>query len=240
MISSLLFAKITPKAFLYQIYKTFTIFFFFIRCHEKCKNGYVRDPETEKCQCGLHCAEIEGICECLHKDQRIHGLLIQNDTSSLCTDNDGTSSKTCSCLNGFYTSNGTCVCANGYKMRDGFVDLCEPQCENECVGGVCIEPNECQCENGYELGHNKNETNICYPICKSNIDGINGCGNGTCIAPNTCKCDYGFENHVKGNYACTASALTAERQKAETNWLVLFHFIEFFFFGVYLVQLFTF
>lgn len=115
-------------------------------------------------------------------------------------------------------------------MRDGFVDLCEPQCENECINGICNEPNKCQCNEGYELGHNKNETNMCYPICRSKIDGSHGCGNGTCIAPNTCQCDDGFESNIQGNFACFASALTSERQNATVDWydLVHFHFDDIF------------
>lgn len=98
----------------------------------------------------MYCAEVDGTCECLHKDQRTGGLVIHNDSATICTETTSTNetlSRNCSCLNGIYASNGTCVCANGYKMRDGFTDLCEPDCREECNGGICIEPNQCLCDN---------------------------------------------------------------------------------------------
>ncbi|XP_031623923.1 von Willebrand factor D and EGF domain-containing protein-like isoform X2 [Contarinia nasturtii] len=194
----------------------------------ECDQGYkVLDHEKpNECQCGAYCAEIDEICHCLNEEQRIDGFLIENDVSSLCTETilpNGTSTKVCSCLNGFYSANKTCVCAKGYKMRNGFDDLCEPQCETECVNSICAEPSKCQCSSGYELSQNKNETNICQPICES------GCSNGACIAPHTCQCDEGFENeeHLIGNFTCVSKSLRIEKKKTpdtqpgEGHWYII-------------------
>lgn len=197
---------------LFQHFFSFELFFFlFNRCQEKCKAGYVHDPENGKCvpncdggclngrcvepnkcvcnprytitdrskpnecQCEMYCAEIDEKCECLHKDKRISGLQIHNDTLSFCNatksmnetaSTNETFSYSCGCLNGF-SSNGACVCARGYKLLEGFADLCVPDCDDECIGGTCVEPNQCLCEIGHE---------------------------------------------------CTASALTNNRQKAGINW----------------------
>ena len=117
----------------------------------ECIQGYTVTDRSKpnECHCEMYCAEVDGTCECLHKDQRIDGLLIHNNATVNCTETtptNGTLSYICNCINGF-ESNGTCVCANGYKMRDGFIDLCEPDCRGECNGGICIEPNQCLCDN---------------------------------------------------------------------------------------------
>lgn len=147
--------------------------FFFIRCIKKCKNGYTLDFVSGKC-IKLHCwvegeAEIDGNCELLGENKRKTGSMIRN-ISSVCnetTSSDGKISHSCNCINGIFTSNNKCICVNGYKMREGFVDLCEPECEKECINGFCNKPNECECESGYAFEADKNETNICHQICDS-------------------------------------------------------------------------
>lgn len=42
-------------------------------------------------------------------------------------------------------------CCEGYKMTHGDAEMdvkCLPFCE-KCVAGVCVAPNECQCDLGY-------------------------------------------------------------------------------------------
>jgi len=55
-------------------------------------------------------------------------------------------------------------CCEGYKIRDDAETdaSCLPFCE-KCVAGVCVAPNECQCDPGYhgdECTHSKSESII--------------------------------------------------------------------------------
>ncbi|XP_059823923.1 multiple epidermal growth factor-like domains protein 8 [Hypanus sabinus] len=67
------------------------------------------------------------------------------------------------CLNGHHdcdeTQNCTdrpqgfeCVCRSGY-MHDSTLEMCRPVCEQGCVNGTCVEPNNCRCHFGY-VGRN--------------------------------------------------------------------------------------
>lgn len=188
----------------------------------ECIQGYsatdLRKPN--ECHCDMYCAEIDGICECLHKDQRIDGFLIHNDTAAICTETNSsneTLSYICNCINGF-ESNGTCVCANGYKMRDGLTDLCEPDCGEKCNGSICIEPDLCINEHTDStlqgLGNDEDDLQTNDPICHFDMDGIQGCGNGTCIAPDTCECYDGFENLSNITSTCVARQINGSKTES--------------------------
>ena len=49
------------------------------------------------------------------------------------------------------------------------------------MNGICVAPELCQCNNGYEL---RNES--CIPTCSG------GCENGICTEPGVCSCLDGF------------------------------------------------
>lgn len=41
-----------------------------------------------------------------------------------------------------------CTCPENFE-RDRY-EVCVPICDPPCVQGVCVEPNECSCLNGFE------------------------------------------------------------------------------------------
>ncbi|XP_072325193.1 multiple epidermal growth factor-like domains protein 8 isoform X2 [Scyliorhinus torazame] len=92
----------------------------------------------------------------------------QDDGNQSCPDTDGIwAFMSCppenECLNGHHNCDDTqnctdkllgfeCICRNGY-MHDSVVGLCKPVCEQGCVNGTCVQPNNCQCHFGY-VGQN--------------------------------------------------------------------------------------
>lgn len=60
----------------------------------ECHNGYtvLDDNQPYICQCGLYCAEIDGMCHCLNDEHRVDGETIRNNISAICTED--------TCING--------------------------------------------------------------------------------------------------------------------------------------------
>ena len=75
------------------------------------------------------------------------------------------------------------VCCNNYEY-DSELDQCNPICNHRCANGQCVEPNTCQCNEGFKTDPN-NAFN-CIPICEPE------CVHGYCAAPNECKCNIGY------------------------------------------------
>lgn len=136
----------------------------------------------------------------------------------------GTDVKSCSCVNGICL-NETCICVNGFKMSDSDNYVCEPFCTVECIHGVCINPDSCECDVGYRLGYNESQSHICHPICDVDAEDNDGCINGTCIAPDTCQCNLGFELDLHANYTCIPLPPEKQVQQGGGRWFVLFLFI---------------
>ncbi|KAL1381787.1 hypothetical protein pipiens_013347 [Culex pipiens pipiens] len=101
---------------------------------------------------------------------------------------------------------------------------CRPVCEGGCVGGRCVAPNRCGCEEGFRLRGNR-----CVPVCDpgcifGDCTGVGVCSclpgyrnrtatecepvcdppceQGKCIAPNTCDCRHGFELAGNSKHLC--------------------------------------
>lgn len=68
----------------------------------------------------------------------------------------------------------------GYDNIEG---QCQAHCDNECINGFCVYPNQCECMVDYKFEFNS--TNVCKALCEN-------CTDGTCIEPNICKCLDGF------------------------------------------------
>ncbi|KAF7990286.1 hypothetical protein HCN44_000091 [Aphidius gifuensis] len=88
------------------------------------------------------------------------------------------------------------ACCNGYKEQSG---ECWPVCNggDGCQHGLCIRPNQCNCDVGYKLV-TVNQEQKCYPECSN-------CINGQCTAPNVCKCNDGYEKSLTGSDECRPS-----------------------------------
>lgn len=85
-------------------------------------------------------------------------------------------------------------CCMGYRMT--LYGMCNPICEEvRCDKNefeMCIEPNRCGCENGYE--YNDINCTQCVPICHD------GCQlNKYCRAPNICECMANYTLNVKSD-----------------------------------------
>ncbi|EFN73275.1 Tenascin-X [Camponotus floridanus] len=89
------------------------------------------------------------------------------------------------------------VCCSGYKLGYktlSVLPVCQPICEPECGNGICIKPNVCICNYGYEEKHTFSYP-VCVPVCTHN------CMHGKCTAPDVCTCDHGYSLSIN-NYTC--------------------------------------
>lgn len=77
----------------------------------------------------------------------------------------------------------------GYEQDDN--GNCTAQCNEPCVKGNCIRPDECECW----PDHQQLAANICQKICEPD------CTFGTCV-DGTCVCDYGYEAMPNNSYIC--------------------------------------
>lgn len=106
-------------------------------------------------------------------------------------------------------------------MSDSDNYVCEPHCTVDCIHGVCINPDSCECDVGYRLGYNESQSHICHPICDPEAEDNNGCINGTCVAPDTCECVAGFELDLHANYTCIPLPPNKQMQQSGGHWFVL-------------------
>ena len=101
------------------------------------------------------------------------------------------------------------ACCNGYEPYelDTEAQKCVPICPSNCINGSCLRPNECTCDQGYDIS-----TNIltgyseCEPYCPG------GCPGGRCTEPYTCTCDPGYKSSSnKGSCipVCTLGTIRA-------------------------------
>lgn len=119
-----------------------------------------------------------------------------------------------------------CECVTGYT-GDGLAG-CNPVCENGCLHGTCITPNNCTCDAGWQ-GETCSSCALGSSVCPGNsscvatgVDDLNecrcdagynrssdgqscepscsqGCLMGTCVAPDTCSCLPQWENALYAN-----------------------------------------
>lgn len=80
------------------------------------------------------------------------------------------------CVNGF-CHDGECICIVGYEKDSN--GTCLPKCSMGCKNGKCVEPEICQCDNGFKPSSMIFD---CVPICEA------GCA--ICIEPFTCLVKY--------------------------------------------------
>lgn len=73
--------------------------------------------------------------------------------------------------------------------------MCEPICNPPCGNGTCTKSLSCECDAGYNLEHNTNNTYACVPMCSRH------CTHGKCITPGVCTCDEGYSSN--DNITCT-------------------------------------
>lgn len=62
------------------------------------------------------------------------------------------------------------VCCEGYQRNPHIFRKCDPVCNQECVNGVCVAPNRCQCY----PDHVQNLAGYCVATCPigKNFSGI--------------------------------------------------------------------
>lgn len=81
-------------------------------------------------------------------------------------------------------------------MRDGSNSICDPVCTPGCINGNCVEPNSCQCWEGYE---DTRQHFLCAPTCRP------ACENGRCAAPGRCECDASYVvTNASEPHVCTS------------------------------------
>ena len=80
-------------------------------------------------------------------------------------------------------------CENGYQFSIANENKCEPICTLECENGICVQPDKCKCNRGYETGIDILEWNVCYLICDENVD----CVNKTCSDDGLCECEMQYD-----------------------------------------------
>ncbi|CAC5378602.1 FBN2_3 [Mytilus coruscus] len=73
-------------------------------------------------------------------------------------------------------------CCRGWTRTPGSYSCTIPMCIQSCNGGICVQPNRCQCQNG-QMSQKCPQTQNCSPGC------LNG---GKCLGNNRCACSYGF------------------------------------------------
>uniref|UniRef100_A0A1A9VXE9 EGF-like domain-containing protein n=1 Tax=Glossina austeni TaxID=7395 RepID=A0A1A9VXE9_GLOAU len=89
------------------------------------------------------------------------------------------------------------VCCKGYKWQSQ-TDLCQPVCAHNCPEhSICVEPNFCECKEGYYSALTKPEgRHYCQPICKEPCS-----PHSICFKPNECVCQKGYQmaksQHIK-------------------------------------------
>jgi len=74
------------------------------------------------------------------------------------------------------------VCCEGYERNPHIFRKCDPICSPECINGICIAPNQCQCY----PDHVRNLAGFCIATCPI------GCLNGECRS-NECICKPGYQ-----------------------------------------------
>ncbi|XP_037038817.1 von Willebrand factor D and EGF domain-containing protein-like [Bradysia coprophila] len=74
------------------------------------------------------------------------------------------------------------VCCEGYQRDPHIFRKCSPICSQECVNGICVAPNRCQCY----PDHVHNLAGYCVATCPI------GCYNGECDS-NVCRCKPGYQ-----------------------------------------------
>lgn len=173
-------------------------------CDGKCHHGTCVQPEVCACDEGYTHHPSESVCIPHCDDGCVNGE---------CTVTNGTSK---------------CECSLGYQFANGSTSDCEPVCEMSCTNAKCVEPNVCECHEGYSV---KNESlphechcglycvevdGMCHCLdqgqrvggdrLRDNISSIcmeNNCKNGICVTPYDCECLEGFEKDE--NFICVAA-----------------------------------
>lgn len=89
------------------------------------------------------------------------------------------------------------------------------------MNGRCVEPNKCDCKNGYEKFNNQSSQHICCPICEAD----EYCENGGNESVDICNRPEEFRLSTTDNYIEPTEAIAIEaatnilpKDKATSNW----------------------
>lgn len=191
-------------------------------CEDDCENGVCVAPNT--CECNPGYVKDEEVCVDpieLCRSKCLHGFC---DKNAQCKCNRGYAmntiglcEKTCpdGCINGECVG-GECLCYENYRLSLGNASYCEPICEDDyeyesgCVNGRCVEPNVCQCDDGYDFVDGsrtkcqsieeiraEKERQLKEKMCAK------WCSNGIC-EQGFCQCSMGYVNPEGENHRCVA------------------------------------
>ena len=137
----------------------------YVKKHECFEKRVVKDQQSCLLSCHDGVCSDNGICICGSGFEMLNEKCL----------------KTCDkkCANGKCLED-QCVCFDGYKLNKNSTE-CEPICAfedgHDCVNGICVAPQTCQCFNGYHLLPTKNCTCVlmCNPPCINGVCTEDGC-----------------------------------------------------------------
>lgn len=203
-------------------------------CSQGCKNGKCTSPENCICLEGYSKSENSTNCEPFCSITCENG---QCTSPEECTcdegfkkaDNSNICVVECKCTHGTCKGeNRICVCEDGYQLLgDENSTTCIPVCDNACVNGECIAPQQCKCRDNYII-NNDSDNNTCVSIC-----GVE-CVHGLCRPEQkACDCYYGWtgrscevplkcaailEDALTGEMSDSYNDTSGNETKIETQW----------------------
>ncbi|XP_055632768.1 fibrillin-1-like [Toxorhynchites rutilus septentrionalis] len=191
-------------------------------CDDDCDNGVCVAPNTCECNPGFvkdedSCVDPIELCRSTCHDGFCDANATCNCNRGFIMNLNGSCERTCpdGCVHGECIA-GVCLCNKNYRPSLVNSSVCEPICEDEyeyengCLNGKCVEPNVCQCDDGYDFvdgSHTRcqsieeirieKQRKLMEKLCSQE------CSNGKCVQ-GYCLCTEGYGNPEGQIHRCIA------------------------------------